>query len=238
MLRKLLELFCWLLPPSPRKNELLRRFGHEIADSAWIAPNFVIGVKKFEIADNVRIAMLNTFKSLSLVRIDGMAMINSFNWISAAPEFQSIDPQAGTLHMGFGSGIRSRNYLDCSGTIILEPYSAVGGQRVFMQSHEPDWENIRQVAGRVVLGHHSLLGSRAMMMMGAELPGKSVLAANSVLSEAVQREGVYAGSPAVWKTETRGVWYERTTHVMSNNIVDDVMGPEDVPALEAPPVSG
>jgi acetyltransferase-like isoleucine patch superfamily enzyme len=226
----MLERLCWLLLPSPRKNALLRRFGHQIADTARIGPTIVLGVKRFEIGDNVRIALLNVFKGLSLVRIDGYAMINSFNWISAAPEFQEIDPQAGTLHMGYGSGIRSRNYLDCSGTIILGPYCAVGGQRVFLQSHEPDFTQDRQVAGRVEMGHHSIAGTRAMLMMGAHLPDQSVLAANSVMlsSNGDQlRKGVYAGSPAAWKGDVTGAWYERTSHFMSNNIVVGTMGPED-----------
>jgi acetyltransferase-like isoleucine patch superfamily enzyme len=228
-MRSALESLCWLLPPSSFKNSILRRFGHDISATASIGPIVVVGVARFEIGDSAQIWPFNLFRDLSLVRLGDFAAIKSWNWISAAPEFQAIDPNAGTLNMEFGAGIGARNYLDCSGLITVSSYANVGGHRTFLQTHEPDLENRQQTAGRIVIGHHSLVASCSVVLKGAHLPAQSVLAANSTMvaaSATEQRRGVYAGSPAAWKGETRGHWFERTEHVMTNHIVDSPMGPE------------
>jgi acetyltransferase-like isoleucine patch superfamily enzyme len=229
-MRAMLERLCWLfLPPSRLKNAILRRFGHQISDTAIIGPTVVLGVKKFEIGDNARMSLFNVFKDMGLVRLDDNAVIESWNWVSAAPEFQDIDPKAGTLHVQYAAKIGSRNYLDCSGTIILRPYCFVGGNRVFLQSHEPDFQLDRQMVGRIVVGHHALVHSCSVLLMGSVVPDQSVLAPNSTMRapkpDDDMRRGVYSGSPAKWVGETEGVWFERTSLVMKGTIVQGPMGP-------------
>ena len=131
--------------------------------------------------------------------------------------------------MEFGAGIGARNLLDCSGRITISTYANVGGHRTLLQTLEADLSNHRQTAGRIVIGHHALVASCSIVLRGAQLPAQSVLAANSTLvadSATEQRRGVYAGSPATWKGETRGHWFERTEHVMTEHVVEHQMGPE------------
>lgn len=226
-MRRILELLCWLLPASRRKNSILRKFGHDISDEARIAPVIVAGVGRFEIGPNAQIWPFSVFKGLSLVRVAEFGLIKSWCWISAAREFQAVDPRAGTLDLEFGSGVGARSYLDCSGAIIVHPYANIGGNRAFVQTHEPDLVNERQTAGRVEIGHHSLIASCTVLLKGAYLPPQSVLAANStLLASDERRSGVYAGSPATWKRPTTGHWFERTDHFMTEHIVDAPMGPE------------
>jgi acetyltransferase-like isoleucine patch superfamily enzyme len=224
----LLQIFCWLLPPSRLKNALLRRFGHQISTTASVGPILVSGVARFEIGEGARINPFNVFKDLSLARLDEGAWIASWNWVSAAPEFQQIDPQAGTFHVQRGGKIGSRNYLDCSGTIIVREYGWVGGNRVYMQTHEPDLEKCSQTVGRIVIGHHALVSSCAVLLKGAYLPDQSILETNSTMlaTSSDGRRGVYAGSPATWKGETRGEWFQRTGLVMTEHIIDERMGPD------------
>ena len=225
----MLELLCWLLPASRLKNAILQRFGHQISATARIGPTVVLGIRRAEIGENVQILPFNVFKGLSLARLDDDAVIASWNWITAATEFQQIDPQAGTLHIKHAGKIGSRNYLDCSGTIILGPYCFVGGNRTYLQTHEPDFERERQTAGRIEIGDHSLVHSCAVVLKGARLPDRSVLEANSLLmatkNNEERRRGVYAGSPATWQGETHGAWFERTDLVMAADIIEGPMGP-------------
>ena len=198
----------------------------------------VTGVGRFEIAENARINPFNVFKGLSLVRLGDSAWIASWNWISAAPEFQQVDEKAGTLDMHRGAKIGSRNYLDCSGTILIREFGWVGGNRTFLQSHEPDLENHRQTAGRIVIGHHSLVHSCSVLLKGAYLPDQSVLQTNSTKlagSAADGRRGVYAGSPAKWIAETAGEWFDRTSVVMNELVVE---GPLGADAAGDPAVAG
>lgn len=223
----LLQTACWLLPASKRKNRILGRYGHQIPASARIAPNLVLGVKKFELGENCALGPFNTFKNNSLIHLEDEAGIGSFNWISAHPAYQELDAGAGTLVMGYGARIEGRNYFDCSGTIEIGAYSAVGGQRCTLQSHEPDMRAMVQTVGRITIGHHSLVGSNAVLLKGANLPPQSVLAAHATMLFRGQpnvESGVYAGTPAKRIGDIGGAWFERTKIPITDIKIDGVVG--------------
>lgn len=229
----------WLLPASSIKNRVLRLFGHRIALTARIGPSVVVGVKSVEIGEYARIEMFNVFRGLSMLHIGDYAIVESWNWISAHPIYQHIDADAGTLYMGFRAKLGSRNYLDCSGTIAIRPYGTVGGNRCLLQTHQPDFQNDRQTAGRITVGRHASIGSCAVLLKGAFLPDRSILAANSTLTAGASRErrpGLYAGSPAKWKKELGGAWFERHSYEMTDHVIEEPMGvtADDAIALEVP----
>lgn len=237
---KFVQLAIWLLPASELKNRLLRRIGHEIGAGARIGPSLVMGVGKFRVGENCSIAPFNTFKGNSLIQLADESGIGSFNWISAHPAYQALDPGAGTLMMGYGARIEGRNYLDCSGTVEIGAYSAVGGQRCVLQSHDPDLGGFKQTVGRVVVGHHSLVGSCAVMLKGAELPPQSILAANATMTGrriTDPKSGVYGGTPAKFLAPTSGGWFEREGRdaiAVTDLKIDGVLGA----APTATPIDG
>jgi acetyltransferase-like isoleucine patch superfamily enzyme len=222
----MLEFLCWLLPASKRKNRLLRRFGHLIADDATINVVLVMAVRRFELEHGSTINFFNVFRGLNVVRLEEHAVIGSWNWISADRAFCTIDPDAGTLFLGYCAKIGNRNYIDSSGTVVVREYGGIGGNRCLIQSHEPDFTNCRQTVGRITVGHHSLVGSCAVMLKGAHLPDQSLLAANSTMTSASSPElkpGLYAGSPAVWKKNIGGRYFDRIGR-MTERSVDVPMG--------------
>ena len=80
-----------------------------------------------------------------------------------------------------------------------------------------------------MIGHHSLVNSCAVVLMGACLPDRSVLDANSTLLPAPLTSvhpAVYSGSPAIWQAETRGAWFDRTDLVTVADIIEGPMGPD------------
>ena len=109
---------------------------------------------------------------------------------------------------------------------MIKAFSYVGGNKCLLQTHEPHFATDQQSVGRITVGHHSMVGSRAVLLKGAELPDESLLAANSTLVRANKelRKGLYAGSPAVWKRETEGEWFSRNTYTMGGHIIDEPMG--------------
>ncbi|KAA0098114.1 hypothetical protein CIW49_15785 [Mycolicibacterium sp. P1-18] len=222
----MLQILCWLLPASGLKNRLLRAFGHDISDKAKINIVLVLGVARFEVGPGSAINSFNVFKGMSTVRLEDHAVIGSWNWISADRTFQTVDPQAGTLFLGYCAKIGNRNYIDNSGTVVVREYGGVGGNRCLIQTHEPDFANCRQTVGRVTVGHHSLVGSCAVMLKGAHLPDQSLLAANSTMTKQSglgEKPGLYAGSPAVWKRPTSGEYFDRVGR-MTERSVDAPMG--------------
>jgi acetyltransferase-like isoleucine patch superfamily enzyme len=221
------ELLCWLLPPSKLKNRLLRMWGHDVAETARVLPSIVVGVGHFHLGEHVRTGLLNVFHGLGTAWFDDCAIVESWNWISAHPIYQELDPDAGTLFLGVRAKIGSRNYLDCSGTIVVRTFGTVGGQRCILYTHEPDFEEDRQVAGRICVGAHSFIGSGAVLLKGATLPDRSQLAANSTLthtSASDGRPGLYAGAPAVWKRDAKGKWFDRTAYMINDHVIESPMG--------------
>ena len=227
----MLQAVCWLLPPSRFKNWVLRLFGHTIGTNTKIFPTLVTGVRKFEIGSNVLILPFSAIRGLSKVELRDYSIVGSWNWISATRAFQTVDPDSGTLYVGTSGRIGARNYIDCSGTIIIGAFAHIGGNRCFMQTHEPAFDTDSVSAGRITVGHHGLVASCAVMLQGSVLPPHSVLAANSTMArqKGEGRRGLYAGSPAVWKREAPGAWLERNSHLTTEMVFEEPMGirPED-----------
>lgn len=222
----MLQFLCWLLPASRMKNRLLRHFGHAISPEAKVGVLIVVGVGRFELERGATINFLNVFRGLSSVRLEDHAVIGSWNWITADRSFQKIDPKAGTLFIGYFGKIGNRNYIDNSGTVVIREYGGIGGNRCLIQTHEPNFANGDQTVGRITVGHHSTVASCAVMLKGAYLPDQSLLAANSTMTKASGRgckPGLYAGSPAVWKRNTDGHYFERVGR-MTGRAVDAPMG--------------
>ena len=200
-------------------------FGHDIHPSAHIGPNLVVGVVKFEIGQTAAIGPFNVFRGLGLVRLSEYSIVNSWNWISAHPVYRNVDSNAGTLFLGTCARIGSRNYLDTSGTIVIKAFSYVGGNKCLLQTHEPHFATDQQSVGRITVGHHSMVGSRAVLLKGAELPDESLLAANSTLVGANRelRKGLYAAPRGV-EAQDRGRVVLRNTYTMGGHIIDEPMG--------------
>ena len=238
---RILESLCWLLPASRLKNVLLQKAGRAVASSASIGPMLVWRVGRIDIGDNVRIGLLNTIRGLSHAVFEEGAIVESWNWISAHPGYQTVDSGAGTLYLGTGAKIGSRNYIDCSGTVVLREYSQLGGNRCLVQSHQPDYGTASQHVGRITIGHHSQVASCAVLLKGAYLPDQSLLAANSTMMARLNfdaKRGLYAGSPAVWKRPTSGDFFEaQGGYAMDTYVVDEPMGVLADDLLSLPPVT-
>lgn len=221
-----LELIVWLLPASAVKNRCLRYFGHSIAASATVGPNIVIGLRKAKIGEDVLLRPFNVIRGLGCLILESQTEIGSWNWISAHPAFQEVDTQAGTLILRYRSRIGSRCYIDTSGTVDVRDYGNVGGNRCFLQTHEPDFANNRQTVGRITVGAHSMAASTSVMLKNSVLPDRSLLAANSTMRAAADRRpGLYAGSPAVWKKETPATgWFTRDDREMTEHVIEGQMG--------------
>jgi acetyltransferase-like isoleucine patch superfamily enzyme len=232
LLRQAAQFIGWLLPPIGIKNALLRWCGHDVSRTARIMPTIVVGVANVHVGEHVRIGLLNVLRDLSNVWLDDYSLVESWNWVSAHPTYQASDADCGTLFLGVRAKLGSRNYVDCSGTIIVRSFGTVGGQRCLLHTHEPDFRNDRQTVGRITVGRHAYVGSGAVLLKGAEVPDRSIVAAHSTMTAKSAQNGVpglYAGTPATWKRATSGDWFERNTYVMTGYVVEQQMGvlPED-----------
>jgi len=205
-LRTVLRFSVWLLPASGVKNGLLRVLGHDVHPSARARPNLVWNVAVLRMGEGSRIGLLNVVKNLREVSIGPGASVGRLNVISSHPVF----PQS-SVTLGARSYITSHHHLDCSGGLSLGQLSALAGHDSRVMTHSIDLATNRQDAQMVIIGARSFIGARVLILGGAELPCRSVLAAGSVLTKSRSESvsGLWAGNPAVFKKPVDGAWFDR-----------------------------
>ena len=221
-----LETLVWLLPASRFKNWLLTMFGHEIGASVRIAPVLAVRIDHAVIDDGATIGPLNIFRNLRLLSMGAGASIGSFNTVSTAPEFQTVNDDVGTLIMCDGAIITNRHNVDCSGVVRMGEMSALGGQRTTVLSHEVDVSADVQTAGLVLIGERSLVSTNCLLLKGSVLPDYSLLIAKSSLTRSRKPDpqpGIYGGSPARFLHSNPlegGSWFERSETATTRLRVD------------------
>ncbi|MBD0864081.1 hypothetical protein IA539_23230 [Gordonia sp. zg691] len=214
---KWLSLLVWLLPPSGVKNTLLRVLGNSVGDDVTIGPNLVVGCGFFHIGDRCVISPFNVFRQLAAVQMEKDNFIGRLNQFTAAPSYQKFSDRAGVLSMAEQSAVTNRHYFDCSGRVDMEPYSAVGGTRSILQSHEIDIVENRTTIGTITIGERSLTATACLVLKNARIPAFSLVAAGSVVTassdESPGDAGLYAGAPARWRRELPECkWWYRTSY--------------------------
>lgn len=223
---RVLEVAVWLLPAGELKNKLLRRFGHDIARSALIHPVLATNLGHVVIGEDCTINALNIFRSLRLLKLGDGAGIGRLNTISAFPGFSELDPDGGCLIMDNGSCITNRHHLDCSGGLEMGEMSALYGYRTTLLTHEIDVATNEQTAGRVFISARSAVLTNCVILKGAFLPPRSLLAAHSTLIKARGQNpvaGLYAGTPAkrIGPVATGSdSWFERTASATTQLRID------------------
>lgn len=215
MMRKMgaaLQLVIWLLPASRAKYRILRVFGHEIHHTALVRSNIVWRVGSITIGPSARVGRWNVFKNLRAVRIGESASMGRFNVFGSHPVYVRLYPDGGELEMATKSKITGWHRIDCSGSVRLGELASIAGNQTSILTHSVDLKKNAQAAYPVVIGPRSFVGARCLILGGATLPGCSVLAAGSVLtrSKKVRQPGLWAGSPAAYRGELTGDWFERT----------------------------
>lgn len=232
---KLLETAAWLLPSGWLKTKLLRFFGHHISNSARIGPVLALNLEHVSIADGCRINRFNTFRSLRTLTMGEGSMIGQWNTITAFAGFKELDPFAGSLVMGRGACITSRHYVDCSGGLEMGEMSALYGHRTTLLTHEIDMSINEQTAAKVVIGERSAVLTNCVVLKGAHVPPKSIVAAHSTVTKARQampESGLYAGTPARCigpVPSGTASWFERDTSATTRLRIDSPI--EISPAL-------
>lgn len=196
---RIIEVLVWLLPSSALKNKLLRMFGRDIAPSARIGSVLALNLGQVVFGEGIVIGSFNVLRSLRLLKLGDGVEIGKLNTFTAFPGFQALDPDGGCLVMNNGSFITNRHYFDCSGGVEIGELSAFCGHRTTLLTHEIDMATNEQTAGRVIISERSAVLTNCVVLKGAFLPPRSLLAAHSTLIKAKDHNppsGLYAGTPA------------------------------------------
>jgi acetyltransferase-like isoleucine patch superfamily enzyme len=224
---KWLSLIAWLLPSCSFKLWALRSLGNHIGHDVVLGYNLVWNCGHFSIGDGMAIGHFNTFKGLSSIELGPRSTIGVFNYFTADVNYQQYSSLVGKLILGDVACIVNRHYVDCSGQVILQPFSAIGGIRTVILSHELDYYDNKAKVGRVVLGRNAVATTGCILLKDSYLPERSVLAAGSVLSRVKEGDNrpvssIYGGVPARFVREMEGEWewWDRL-HNYGGRVVED-----------------
>lgn len=219
-MRRAILLLTVLLPWRVRRTVLNRIPGFEIDPDASIGLSLV-APRRLKMGPGSRIGHFNVIHGIESLDMEEQTLIGGFNWISANlgdytnPEVEGREPR---LVLRRFSGITTRHYLDCSDRIEIGEFALLAGLRSVLLTHHMDMDTGRQGCAPIGIGAHSFVGTNCVLLGGAALPARSILAAGSVL---VDRPGVelrlYAGSPAREKKsyEDGTGWFARTAEEVS-----------------------
>lgn len=196
-----------LLPPSRTKNWLLtRRPGWTIAPSARVGYNFFVRVDNVSLAAGAHLGTANLIWNMRSLELGERAVLSRLNWVSSSPMFHAADPDAvtdaGTLRIDADAVVQARNHLDCSGGISIGRFVLIGGHSVEILTHSITIEDAAQVMRGVQIGDYSFVGTRCLVLAGADICDHVVVGAGSTVTKPVDKPySLYAGAPAVWKRE-------------------------------------
>ena len=202
---RLLVAFVTMFLPWTLKRALLTRLlGYRLDPSARIGYSLLIAAS-VRMGKNARIGNLTVCRGLKALEVGDFGSIGNINWVTGGAD--KTLPRAGgenraepTLGVGDHGAITNRHYIDCSDRIEIGAYTTVAGVRSQLLTHSIDLDKNRQQTGPIKIGAYCFVGTGCTVLAGATLPDYSVLAAGSVLREAMSQPWtLYAGVPATGK---------------------------------------
>lgn len=202
---------CVFLPFKIKRFIYKNIYGYKVSTSARIGISY-INVENFLISDGARIGHFNKIDNLKSVQIDENASIGSWNSISGPKRVHTFENES-CFHLGKYSSITARHRFDCSASVVIGNFTTIAGHGTSIFTHGIDiYENLQSASG-VKIGNYCLISSNCLILKGSRLPNKSLLAAGSVLTKAMDAElTLYAGQPAVAKKplDEQAKYFSRT----------------------------
>jgi acetyltransferase-like isoleucine patch superfamily enzyme len=130
-------------------------------------------------------------------------MIGNWTWITGrsayipTPFFAAEHDRVSRLGVGEHTAITRAHYIDCANTVEIGSYSTLGGVRSTVVTHEIDVRNNRQISLPITIGDYCYIGTGCILLPGAVVPDRVVIAAGSVVrGELKERQRVYGVVPA------------------------------------------
>ncbi len=187
-------LFPWLI----RRRILAFCFGYEIAPSARIGVSLVLPTT-LKMAAGSSIGHLTLAKGLASMCLGEKSSIGNLNWITGMPASNKLYYVKFTLRkpsliLERESSLTHRHLIDCTDEVRIGAYTTIAGWGTQILTHSIDVNANEQSCSPVHIGDYCFIGTRCIILKGAHLPDKSVLAAGSTLSTKENHEyGLYSG---------------------------------------------
>lgn len=218
MIHAILQIALWILPWALRRRLLIAIFHFDIAPTAWIGFSVVLA-KHLQMGSGARIGHLTVIMRLRRVELAESARLGNLNWIGGMPDGtqrhfrEEVDRFPGLI-MEPHAAITHRHLIDCTDLVTIGALTTFAGWGSQILTHSIDLDKCRQSCAPVTIGQHCFVGTRVIILKGALLPDRSVLAAGSVLARpGTEVDGIYGGVPAVLLKKRResATYFQRET---------------------------
>jgi carbonic anhydrase/acetyltransferase-like protein (isoleucine patch superfamily) len=213
-MKKLVVLLGMLLPWPLKRRLYTAVLGYRLDPTASIGLSFV-APGALELAAGARIGHLTVVKGVALVRLGTRSVIGNMNWITGFPpgpsrHFAQVTGRRPQLVLGDEAAVTHRHIIDCTDSVEIGAFTTFAGFRSQILTHSIDLAAGRQHCAPVRIGERCFVGTACVILPGAELPERSVLAAGAVLARAFREPGLHGGVPAKWIQPVEGAYFERT----------------------------
>jgi acetyltransferase-like isoleucine patch superfamily enzyme len=212
--RVFLRLILIFLPWALRRVILQGVFGYSLHPTSrlgrcWIYP------KHLTMGEHSQIGDLTVCKGIDLLSLGPHASIGRLNWITGFPRpsipgghFWLESDRRPELILAEHSAITNRHIVDCTNSITIGKFSTFAGFRSQMLTHSIDLSDSQQKSAPVRIGEYCFIGTACVILPGASLPDRCVLAAGSVLhKQQTVTDHLYGGVPAVALKRLEGASY-------------------------------
>lgn len=200
-MKKIILLLTTLLPSAVKIPIYRIFFKWDIHDSSKIGFSVLLCDHLILKSGSV-IGSMTVVKGVSVLQLDENSKLGSLNWVTGFPLIKSKhfdldinrDPK---LHIKSHGAVTNRHIIDCTDSVTIGRFTTFAGFRSQVLTHSINLKQSRQRCSPVEIGDYCFIGTGSILLPGAKVPDKSVLAAGSVLSDALTNEcGLYGGVPA------------------------------------------
>ncbi|GAA4823321.1 hypothetical protein GCM10023201_06750 [Actinomycetospora corticicola] len=199
-LRTLAAGLAVVLPRRLRRFVHTRLLGYELAPTASIGHSF-IDVDRLVLGERARIGHLVVMRGCERVVLGTGAVVLMLVWVNSVRRstgyFAGLEGRRPELVMGDHSMISALHLIDACDLVELGDYAAIAGFGSIVQTHAVDVDNMVQDARPIRLGEYAMVATHCLLLPGAVVPARSIVAAGSTVTKALPAEHqVYAGAPA------------------------------------------
>lgn len=197
--RTLLAVVAIVLPNRLRRVIYRRLLGYDIHPSAQVGHS-LIDVDHLLMSEGAAIGSLSVIRGCEDVVMREEAVIGPLVWVNSVRKdkgyFAGQDRQC-ELIMDRGSVITCLHLLDCCHRIEFGAYASLAGFGSQILTHSVNIARVRQSARPVRIGHHTMVGTRSVILPGVTIPECSIVSAGSVMTRSFDNgPHLYSGVPA------------------------------------------
>ena len=191
-----------ILPWAVKRHVYSRLFGFRIGAGAYVGISLV-DTDVLELGAGARIAHLTNARHKERIILGDRARIGTFNWIAgyrdpARTYFADRPQRESTLELGSDAAITARHLIDCIDRISIGSFTTVAGHRSQLLTHAIDFREGKQDCSPIVIGERCFIGTGCIILKGAEIADRVIVAAGSVVTGSLKEQcSIYGGNPAV-----------------------------------------